>query len=192
MSVELLEGGRFDPPPIGEPRVAEVEHEGYKAVLEAEVTRASAHAVGLNLRRRASHDDELDAGLLGLLTQLAARRMVHLTRRPGTGRAGGEHFVGPGRLDLRVSASPPGFWQLVFLEYVVGWSEEDGLQTATTRGRVAVDADALSPGPQTTPHERPWRSLSKLAVHLSVHAAAMHPRHADLFALIQRSARMEK
>jgi hypothetical protein len=187
MAVDLIDGGSFDPPAEKEEVSADLEHEGHVTAVEGWVARVATRSVGVRFRRVAAHDDDVDTGLLALLVQLAARGLVHVERSGG--RPGPEHFYGPGHLDVRIALEPPAWWQLVFLEFVVSWSEDGGLSTATTDKSFAFAADALAAESHVVRHERPWRSLCKLAVHAAVQCAAAQPRHADAFALVQRIAR---
>jgi hypothetical protein len=184
MGVDLVEAGRFDPPREGDELVAELEHEGTRATIEGVVTRAGTHVLGVRLRHTAAHDDEVDGGLLALLAHVAARRLARIERA-----APPEHFVGPGQLDLRVDAGEPAWWQLVFLEFVVSWSGEEGLSTGLRPSRFAVDADALSEEAHLVRHERPWRSLCKMALQVAARCAAAQPRHAASFGLVEATAR---
>jgi len=192
MSATLIEGSSFDLPREGFEAQVTLEHEGEEATVTARVVRSSAQRVSLAFPNGGG-DDRLNLPLLSLIARLVAARVDHVDHRRWAKAMSSHlthrHFYGAGYLDVRIETGPPAWWQVVFLEYVVAWSEREGAVTTGIIDRSFSSERASNPlavQPDVTRHRSPWPKLLQLALVIATRCAAAQPSHADAFDFVQR------
>jgi hypothetical protein len=199
MSAVLMEGSSFDLPREGEEAHVALEHDGEEASATARVVRSSAERVSLAFHPGAGGgpaDADLNLPLLALIARLVARRADHVDHHRWADALATKlthrHFYGAGYLDVRVETASPAWWQVVFLEYVIAWSQRSGALTTGIIDRSFSSARATDPlavGSDVARHATPWPRLLQLAAIIAGHCAAAQPAHADAFDLVQRTLR---
>jgi hypothetical protein len=193
VAMHVTEGGRFDPPPPGSEAEVVIEHEGEEATVAGRVVRLAPRDVSFAFAPVARNED-VNLELLSLIGSVVTRR-VELVDRRSAGRSLASklthrHFYGAGYLDLRVQTEAPGWWQVVFLEYLVAWSGRDGaLVTGTIDRSFSAEraGDPLAVRPSVTRHAEPWPKLRKLAAGLAQKCSMALPEHTDAFRMIRRT-----
>jgi hypothetical protein len=172
MGAQIVADGRIETPQDREEVTVHLEYEGVEAMALGRVVRTSLGDLSVRFNP-ATTDDMLNRELLALLAHVVTRRMERVdTERFAqvlpTAFAH-EHFFGGGYLDVRIqareAAGVPAWWQIVFLEYLVRWSAEEGLATGLLRRAVIADraVDVLPFAPTVTSHPAPWSALLQLA-----------------------------
>jgi len=165
--------GRHDQPRAGQEVTVELELDGTEAMVSGRVVRVFARGLSI------AYPAEPRRDLLAIIARLAARRLDfvdgHRHAAGLTARLSHRRFSSAGILDLRVQVETPSWWQAVFLEYLISWSEGDGLETAIF-GRSGVARDLV-----------PRPALLQLGELIALHCRSALPAHAECFALIQRT-----
>jgi hypothetical protein len=192
LATQIIEGGRIDLPAEGQEVKVDLDFEGSEAHVIGRAVRVRAQEVSLAFAP-ALDDDSQNVDYLELVGRLVTRRIELLDRRrlgeALVGRLRHQHFTADGTLDVRVHTAAPSWWQLVFLEYLVSWSEARGLETGVIDRSFSAEraTDPLAAGPAVTRHAQPWRSLRRLGLRLAAQCHAALPAHGESFALIERT-----
>jgi len=178
LALTVIEGSRHELPTEGQDVVVDLNFEGTEAQVGGRVVRVGARELSVGFP--AETGEVVHEDLLALVARVVTSRVDLVdSRRHVDGlraRLAHRHFSGAGYLDVRVQVEPQAWWQTVFLEYLVAWSEAGGLETGT-----------IAPDGPVVRHERPWRSLARLALLIATRCQTALPAHADAFGLMQRT-----
>jgi hypothetical protein len=127
---------------------------------------------------------EPDATLLELMVRIVTRtvdradhaRLRESLRAPLTY----EHFYSGGYLDIRVQRAPLGWWQVVFLEYLISWREGRGIATGLIdRGLPGAHGVTVQRHPQALP------ALQQLARRIALRCGERLPDHRETLGFIE-------
>lgn len=193
MALSLTEGMRFELPGEGQEVMLELNHDGGEASIRGRVVRSSTQQLSVAFPP-VNADRDVNGELLALIARVVTRQIDPIERaglRPGPGVANRlryQRFHGSGYLDVHVQTTAPAWWQIVFLDYMISWSEGDGVQTGTIdRSTTAqLQQNPLRVSTNLVRHPRPWTSLKEVAVLIASRCAASLPEHAGAFAAISR------
>ena len=189
LALTMTEGMRFEPPRGGSEVHLELDYGGGEAQARARVVRAAAQQMSVAFSD-VSRDRDLNGDLLSLLARIVTRRVDHLDRGPFSHALQHpfthERFHGAGYLDIRVA---PTWWQMVFLDYVISWSQGGAVTTGSVdrSTAAALPADPLRVQPMLRLHDQPWVSLKKVANMIAARCAAVLPDHLGSFNIIARA-----
>jgi PilZ domain-containing protein len=193
LAMRVIEGGRFEVPQEGHDVDVQVEYEGVEATTTGRVVRASTQQLSVAFAR-ADRDEEMNVAMLSLMARVVTRRVETFDRARFAGslaaRRVHQHFYGAGYLDVRVQPEARPWWQAVFLDFLVVWSERTGkLETGVIdRSFAATKADdPLSASAHVVRHAKPWRSLLEVASLIAARCVAAQPAHKASFALMQKT-----
>jgi hypothetical protein len=191
MSLTVIEGGRYEMAHAGQDIVVDLDFEGAEARVAGRVVRVGAQQLSMSYPSE-HEDDKVNHELLGLMARVVTRRIDFIDGRRFASHLAARlvhrHFTSAGYMDLRVQVESPSWWQLVFLEYVISWSDLDGLETGIIdRSLGDRPGDALSVRGNLSRHPAPWRSLLRITNVIAGQCLAALPVHADCFQLVQRT-----
>src|SRR6266568_2525684 len=103
-----------------------------EARVSGQVVRVGTHDLSIAYPAE-PRDETVNQELLALVVSLVTRRIDHIDSHRFvenlTAHLAHHHFSDGGYLDVRVQVEPPAWWQVVFLEVLVSWSELGGLET---------------------------------------------------------------
>jgi hypothetical protein len=182
MSVRLSDQ-LIEPLRAGAPVSCLVEYAGVSAAAEGVVARSSTGECGI---RFSGVDGGPDAMLLELMVRIVTRTVDHadcaglsaVLSAPLTY----EHFFSGGYLDIRIQRVPFGWWQLVFLEYLISWREGRGLESGVIEHGLQG-----ARGVVVRRHAEPLPVIAKLARRIAVRCRERLPAHREAFLFVEAS-----